>query len=286
MIRLVVFVFIFAATLSCAKRTEMAIRIPAAAVDTVTKPEPEYEIRPATLIPVTKNINDAIGGYYVGLPAKYNATIKSYPLLVFIHGGGQFGNGQLDLPVLLNEGIPQLYDEKIFPPDFEVGGEHFSFVMVAPQLRRNPTNEELHSFIKYAQENYRIDSSRIYLVGMSNGGRITCNVAAAYPWFFAAIVPMAGVPDSLGLEVKTSRIAESNLPVWIFHNDSDEVIDIRLPIRFVESIENYRPVIKPRLTRFERPMGLLGHDAWTRATNPQFRENNTNIYEWMLSYHR
>jgi hypothetical protein len=33
-------------------------------------------------------------------------------------------------------------------------------------------------------------------------------------------------------------------------------------------------------------MGLLGHDAWTRATNPQFKENNSNIYQWMLSYHR
>jgi predicted peptidase len=286
MIRLVVFVFIFAAPLGCTKRTETSMTIPAGAVGTITQPEPEYEIRPANLIPVTKNINDAIGGYYIGVPAKYNSSTKPYPLLVFIHGGGQFGNGQLDLPILLNEGIPELYDERIFPPDFEVGGEHFSFVMIAPQLRRNPTSEELYSFIKYAQENYRIDSSRIYLVGMSNGGRITCNVAAAYPLLFAAIVPMAGVPDSLGLEAKTSRIAKSNLPVWIFHNDSDEVINIRLPIRFVESVDNHSPVIKPRFTRFEQPMGLLGHDAWTRATNPQFRENNTNIYEWMLSYHR
>jgi hypothetical protein len=97
---------------------------------------------------------------------------------------------------------------------------------------------------------------------------------------------MAGVPDSLGLEAKTSRIAESNLPIWIFHNDSDEVINISLPIEFFASVDSFSPPVKPRFTRFEQPMGLLNHDAWTRATNPEYRENNVNIYEWMLSYHR
>ena len=272
--------------LGCTKKTEMKTGLPEVPADTLSIPEPEYEIRSPILSPVTKNINGAIGGFYVGLPVKYNSTIKSYPLLMFIHGGGQFGNGQLDLPILLNEGIPELYDEKVFPPDIEVGGEHFSFIMMAPQLRRDPANEEMYSFINFARENYRIDSSRIYLVGMSNGGRIKCNVAAAYPNLFAAIVPMAGVPDSPGLDSKTARLAGSNLPIWIFHNDSDEVINIRLPMKFVESVDSYKPVVKPRFTRFEEPAGLLGHDAWTRATDPRYKENKSNIYEWMLSYHR
>ena len=286
MVRFAFFYFLLVAAFSCTKTAELKVGIPVEPVDSIPEPEPEYEIRPPTLTPVTKNINNAIGGYYVGLPLKYNSTIKSYPLLIFMHGGGQFGNGQLDLPLLLNEGIPQLYDEKIFPPGFEVGGEHFSFIMVAPQLRRNPANHELYSFIKYVQENYRIDSSRIYVAGMSNGGRIACNVAAAYPFLFAAIVPMAGVPDSSGLEPKTLKIAESNLPVWVFHNDGDELISIRLPIRFVDCVDKYRPVIKPRFTRFGERVGLLGHDAWTKATDPTYKENNKNIYEWMLSYHR
>jgi hypothetical protein len=50
-------------------------------------------------------------------------------------------------------------------------------------------------------------------------------------------------------------------------------------------LDSFHPAIPPRLTEFE-PMGLLGHDAWTRATDPHYRENNKNIYEWMLSYHR
>jgi predicted peptidase len=249
-------------------------------------PEPAYETLPAILSPVTANINGVVGGYYQALPVKYDRSGHKYPLLLFVHGGGQFGNGSLDLPVILNEGVPQLLDEKIFPPDFEVEGTHFSFVVLAPQFRQQPAVADVYSFISYALENYRVDSSRIYLVGMSNGGRIVCNVAAAYPSLLAAIVPIAGVPDSSGLEDKTSRIAESNLPIWIFHNDSDEVINITLPLRFIESLANHHPAIVPRFTEFEQPMGLLGHDAWTRATNPQYKEAGKNIYEWMLSYHR
>lgn len=249
-------------------------------------PELDYEVAPATLIPVTENVNGAIGGYYVGLPAKYHSANKKYPLLFFLHGGGQFGNGEIDLPLLLNEGIPELLDEKIFPPDFYVNGEHFSFVVFAPQFRRQPALEEVRSMISYVLENYRTDSTRIYMTGMSNGGRITCNLAAAYPSLLAAIVPMSGVPDTTGLQQKASIIAGSNLPVWIFHNYSDELIDIRIPEAFVQSIASHHTQVQPRLTKFTEPMGLLGHDAWTKATSPNYKEDNKNIYEWMLSYYR
>ena len=26
------------------------------------------------------------------------------------------------------------------------------------------------------------------------------------------------------------------------------------------------------------------HNAWTKATDPTYKENGQNIYEWMLSY--
>src|ERR1043165_2408102 len=82
------------------------------------------ETRPPLLTPVTETINESIGGYYKALPEHYSETSKSYPLLIFIHGGGQFGNGELDLPLLLNDGITQLLDAKTFPPNFKIGGNN------------------------------------------------------------------------------------------------------------------------------------------------------------------
>jgi len=29
-----------------------------------------------------------------------------------------------------------------------------------------------------------------------------------------------------------------------------------------------------------------GHDAWTQASDPEYREEGMNIYEWMLQYKR
>jgi predicted peptidase len=273
---LIILFFIFYVVAGCTKKIKEA---------KLEEDEPGYEVLPPVLSPVSNSINEAIGGYYVALPFKYKTTSKKYPLLFFVHGGGQFGNGKIDLPVILNEGIPQLLDEKIFPPDFVVDGEHFSFIVIAPQFRRKPSNEEMLSLIKFALENYRVDSSRIYMSGMSYGGIVTCDVTAAYPSIFAAIVPISGVPDSTGLEEKTQCIAESKIPIWIFHNESDALVSIMLPGKFIESMNSYHPVIPPRFTVFKEPMGLLEHDAWTRATDPNYREDNKNIYEWMLSYH-
>jgi hypothetical protein len=28
------------------------------------------------------------------------------------------------------------------------------------------------------------------------------------------------------------------------------------------------------------------HDAWTKASDPNYKENNMNMYEWMLQYHK
>lgn len=247
--------------------------------------DPQIEVLPPILTPITENINASIGGYYSGVPATYAINKKKYPLLFFIHGGGQHGNGEIDLPIILNEGIPQLLDEKIFPSEFVVNGVHFSFLILAPQFRKSPSNSDVRSFIDYALKRYRVDTSRIYMTGLSLGGRITCDIAAAYPTLFAAIVPMAGVPDSTNLHEKAYSLAKANLPIWVFHNDRDLLMDITFPKKFIQMLDSFHPAIPPRFTEFQS-MGLLGHDAWTRATDPHYRESNKNIYEWMLSYHR
>ena len=48
---------------------------------------------------VTHSVNERIAGYYVGLPSNYYETNQTYPLLVYMPGAGQFGNG-LWTPVL------------------------------------------------------------------------------------------------------------------------------------------------------------------------------------------
>ena len=240
------------------------------------------EITPITA--VTKNVSPVVQGYYQGMPVHYNETNKKYPLLVFIHGGGQFGNGSSELPVILNEAIPELLSAKLFPASFTVNGKNYSFIVLAPQFTKHPTNAEVRAFIDYALAEYRIDPARIYLTGMSNGAMITCDAGAEYAALFAAIVPIAG--SAVGnVTERCRKISENKLPVWLLHNDKDEFMDINVSKNFIEILNNFNPVIKPKFTIFPA-FGFLGHDAWTKATNPQYKENNMNIYEWMLQYSR
>lgn len=234
------------------------------------------------LKPITQRINDAIGGYYAGLPFYYDKTTKRYPLLVFIHGGGQVGNGQIDLPLLLNDGVAELLQEKKFPPNFTVNGKNYSFINLTPQFNRYPSDADVKLFIDFAVKTYRIDTTRIYLSGLSMGGTVSANMGGEYTSQLAAIAPIAGVTTGTLLKTTCSNIAAGSLPVWVFHNTGDPSISVSDPITFVSTINDFHPSIAPKLTLFKSNV----HDAWTDAINPKYKENGMNMYEWMLHYTR
>jgi predicted peptidase len=245
-------------------------------------PDEVVETAPPVLKAITRKVNDAIGGYYEGIPARYDLTTKKYPLLIFLPGGGQVGNGQIDLPLLLNDGVMQLLDEKKFPPAFTVNGKAYSFVTLTPQFAYYPSDAEVESFILYALKNYRVDTSRIYLAGLSMGGIISTDMGGEFTSQLAAIVAISGVSANAGMDAKAQHIAQGKLPLWAFHNTGDPVNSVTGTYDFIARIKSYQPAIPPLLTLFDSN----AHDAWTRAINPAYKENNLNIYEWMLQYSR
>ena len=252
-------------------------------VQAVVQPPPviDFNRQAETVAPVLKpnlfSLNANIGGFYSAVPVNYSKTTKSYPLIVCIHGGGQYGNGDLDLPVLLNDGIPQLLDEGIFPPNFTIGATNYSFIVIAPQLRQFPIAGEIKDVIDYARKTYRIDSTRIYLSGLSNGGVASCLVAGVYADQIAAIVPVSGeyTDDPI-----CRNLAKNKVAIWDFHNNNDPVINVSSATSFIASVNGFSPIVVPKLTIFQSDK----HDAWTKAINPNYKENNMNIYEWMLQY--
>jgi predicted peptidase len=251
------------------------------------KPSPKPQVDPASMIlkGFTAGIGANIGGYYAGIPGAYDHETNSYPLLLYMHGGGQFGNGDVDLPNLLSEGIPALLDTKKFPPAINSNGQVYSFLVLVPQFRSYPSNTDIQTFLEYARKNYRIDAARLYVTGFSIGGKITCDFASENASIISAIVPIAGA-SSDALEEKCKNIVESKLPVWAFHNEQDELISVNETKNFISALKNFSPLIQPRLTLFANSSALLKHDAWTRATDPEYRENGMNMYEWMLQYKR
>jgi hypothetical protein len=88
------------------------------------------------------------------------------------------------------------------------------------------------------------------------------------------------------LNKKAKNIADNRVAAWLFHNENDQSINVSESKNFVNAVNSFNPAIRARITIFPWSDSPQGHDAWTIPTNPDYRENGINIYEWMLQYRR
>lgn len=238
------------------------------------------ETQPAVQKGITVDVNGNIGGYMEALPALYDSTTKTYPLIVFIHGIGELGNGSSNLAAAANNGVPALIKNKKFPASFTVNGKSYSFIVISPQFKAWPSPADVNTMVNYAISKYRIDTTRIYVSGLSMGGGVTWDFGAAYASRLAAIVPICGASSES--DTKAKQMVSAHLPVWAFHNEDDPTVSVNNSKGWINKLNSLSANPAPKLTLWEKG----GHDAWTKATNPDTKENNMNMYEWMLQYTR
>ena len=114
------------------------------------------------------------------------------------------------------------------------------------------------------------------------GGGVTWDYAGSkYANKIAAITPVCGA--SAPADAKAKTIADNDIPVWAFHNQYDNKVSVNNTKNWVSLINKYNPDPKAKMTIFQD--ADKGHDAWTKAYSLSYKENNMNIYEWMLQYH-
>jgi predicted esterase len=234
------------------------------------------------------SMNPSTGGYYEYLPQGYNPNgTQTYPLILFIHGLGETGAGNASsLPAVLRNGIPRLINNGQFPSSFTVNGVTSRFVIISPQFNVWPKFTDVDAILDYIEANYRIDRTRIYITGLSMGGGVTweyggCSSNLKYVQRTAAIVPICGASSPSAYRART--IAKYNLPVWALHNLNDPTVGVDATNQYIALInEPPAPVPPAKKTIFN----ASGHDAWTKAYDPNYREDGKNVYEWMLQYSR
>lgn len=237
----------------------------------------------------TPKYNTSIGprsnGYYEYLPQGYNNN-ETYPLIVFFCGIGELGSGnETDLPKVLANGTPNQIRNGTFPTSFTVRGQIFKFIVITPQFTQNPTAQEISQLLDNIVSTYRVDLNRIYLTGLSLGGGMVWRYSSfskAYADRVAAVVPVCGAEwiSSTGGDY----IAQADLPVWATHNSGDNVVSVENTNNNVGNVNSAPHVPAPaaKKTIFNQN----GHDAWSQTYNLNFKENNLNVYEWMLTYQR
>ncbi|MFL5810722.1 MAG: hypothetical protein ACJ749_14465 [Flavisolibacter sp.] len=235
-------------------------------------------------------------GFYEYLPEGYenDPAGTKYPLMLVFHGGSEVGEDSADLKKVLTNGPLRLIKAGTFPASFTVDGHTYKFILIAPQFTSSGDTypNEIDGLIEYAKQNYKVDASRIYLTGLSYGGGLCWSYVgenSSYANKIAAMVPIAAYISDEREEFKVNAaraqvIASSNLPIWSTHNSGDRTC----PLRWVTDAYNLLnhstppPIPVPKLTIFNSAT----HGGWTQTYTPSFKENNLNVYEWMLQYHR
>lgn len=196
--------------------------------------------------------------YLLYTPVDYEVdSDASFPLVVFLHGGGQSGS---DLERVTDHGIPQRIRQ----------GESFPFVMLAPL---NPgvskfwDDYAVMALIDEVCASNRVDRKRIYLTGMSRGGDGAWRLAMNNPDRFAAlsIVCGASAPTVYAFWIK-------KIPIWVFHGAEDPIVPLSVPEAMVTALRAVGADI--RFTIYPK----VGHDAWDKAYG------DSEHLHWLLSH--
>jgi predicted peptidase len=194
--------------------------------------------------------------YLLSTPQDYETSGVSYPVVVWLHGGDQGGS---DIEKVRASGLPKMID----------GGKALPFIVFSPQ---NPSEELVYPIekVKAALDEvilkYRVDRSRIYVVGYSRGGFGAWAMAEQYPETFAAVVPIAGGGNRHYLNRTNEKAA-----FWVFHGSEDEIIPLSDSVILYERLKDLKR--DARLTVFE---GVSHEAVEAEALNDQ------SLWDWLL----
>jgi predicted esterase len=222
-------------------------------------------------------------GFYEFKPYDYNNTTTKYPLIIFLHGTGERGNGTTELNRVLYNAIPK-YCANGATMTYNYNGQSFSFLVLSPQLNSSYGTWEnfyVEEMIKHARQNLRVDPNRIYLCGLSLGGGGVWKYATASganALGLAAIAPVCATSEGSTY----CHIAQQSLPVWAFHALDDYTVHWTNTRYCLDQINACSPIVAPKVMYY--PDG--GHGIWDRAFDMQHNFQTPNVYEWFLSNSR
>lgn len=158
--------------------------------------------------------------YRLLLPQNYNKE-QNYPVIITFHNSSRIGNDnekQLEhlSKIWIRDEIYNKYHAFVIVPQFN---ERSSIYTKGQNeiLVSKPFNDIqlIFDLLENFQKEYKVDKSRIYLVGYSMGASTAQNLISISPNKFAAIVSVAAVPDFSNLK------ALRNKKIFLIHGKKD-----------------------------------------------------------------
>jgi predicted peptidase len=205
--------------------------------------------------------------YLLFLPKGYDAKAgQHWPLILFLHGAGERGT---NVWKVATHG----------PAKYAVTQADFPFIIVSPLCPQGKiwSKEVLLALLDEVIAKYAVDTNRVYLTGLSMGGYGTWDLGLTHPEKFAALVPICGGGQMIGviLSSRDNARALKTLGVWAFHGGKDTVVPLEESQRMVAALKK-EGVADVKLTVYPEAT----HDSWTETYK------NPDLYRWLLQHDR
>ncbi|MGM9860100.1 MAG: phospholipase [Muribaculaceae bacterium] len=211
---------------------------------------------------ITAHRGEVSDGYNFWLykPAGVSDTdTVARPLVIFLHGASLCGSN-LDRV------------KRYGTIDALVMGRTIDAYVIAPQ---NPggawSPRRIMNIVDHLSGKMRIDSTRVYALGMSLGGYGTIDLAATYPDRIAAAIGICGgasVKDLSGL---------TRLPLWIIHGTADRAVPVKQSDNVVQTVNALRADSDSVRLVYDRVPGM-------NHSRPARLFYIDDIYDWLLSH--
>ena len=193
--------------------------------------------------------------YVLRFPENFKKN-KKYPLVVFLHGGINSN------PRKLNSRI--LTVNSFFIP------ENDQYIIASPiKLGIDWSPKKIQDVIADIESQLKIDKKRIYLTGLSMGGRGTFIVAAELPDLFAAIMPLSPHHTPYSYLNLASKV--SHLPIFLHHSTNDKTSKFSVAEKMSDELKKLN-------ANMLFDIGNFGHSGWNKIY-----KNPENI-NWLISW--
>jgi predicted peptidase len=206
--------------------------------------------------------------FRVYVPPVYDDGHAS-PAILFLHGAGERGSDSI-APTEVGIG-----------PHLSSGDDAYPAIVVFPQCpgESHWSAPEARAIAMAALDQtateFRIDSARIALTGISMGAAGAWLLAFEEPDRFASLAPVCGWLSSFTKRDPAAfarRIA--HIPTWIFHGDADTIVPVE------ESRVMYAALQRAGANVRYTELKAVAHNSW----DPAYGESG--LLEWMIDFRR
>lgn len=158
--------------------------------------------------------------FWLYAPREYVYEHQKVPLIIFLHGASLCGN---NLQRVRRYGLLHAIEK----------GRYYPCMVVAPQNSGGSWSpKKIAKILDWIEANHNIDTTRIYVIGMSLGGYGTLDFAGTYPERIAAAMALCGgstLKDFSGL---------GKVPLWIMHGTADRAVPVSQSKTVVKAMQN------------------------------------------------